>query len=71
MKTTPNRFLSTLLFLLCGISSFAQTPPPPTGPIDPRPDLPIDDNLYILFALALILGIYFIYKHKLHKKTPT
>jgi hypothetical protein len=70
MKTAPNKFLSIVLFLLCGINSVAQTPPPPALKPKPPPKLPIDDNLYALFALALILGIYFIYKHKLNQKTP-
>jgi hypothetical protein len=70
MKTTPNRFLSIVLFLLCGLSSIAQAPPPPAPAPIPPPSLPIDDNIYILFALALILGIYLIYKHKLNQKTP-
>jgi hypothetical protein len=68
MKFAPNKILSLVLFFNGTIVCLAQDPPNPSG--GPPVDLPIDDNLYILFALALILGIYYIYKHKLNKKTP-
>lgn len=38
-----------------------QGPPPPQGGTPP-PGLPIDDGLILLFALALIYGVYVILK---------
>ena len=44
-------------------------PPPPTSQRTPGPELPIDENIYILVALAIILGVYVAYKrHKAIQK---
>jgi hypothetical protein len=40
------------------------TPPPP-----PPPGTPIDENLVILLIIALLFGIYIIYKDKLKTKS--
>ena len=33
-------------------------PPQPTSQRTPGPELPIDDNIYILVGIALVIGVY-------------
>jgi hypothetical protein len=72
MKTAPHKLCSLMILFLFSSVCVAGTPPNPGGGSGPPadPPLPIDDNLYVLFVLALTLGFYFIYKHKLNQKTP-
>ena len=61
-------------FLLCLFASIPLSaapvqakggPPEPTLQRTPGPELPIDTNLFVLVAIALILGVYVAYKrHK-------
>ncbi|WP_165929963.1 hypothetical protein [Flavobacterium caseinilyticum] len=37
----------------------------------PPPGLPINENIFILMTIAILFGIYIIYKHKLKEKTTT
>ncbi|MFD0932441.1 hypothetical protein ACFQ0R_07500 [Psychroflexus salinarum] len=56
---------SILLFLfivLVRISVFAQ-PPPPNDGVDDIP-APIDNHIWIVMLLGLILGLYFIFSKK-------
>lgn len=40
-----------------------QGPPPPANNGDPEgPQLPIDDNIWILIILGLLFGVYVIFK---------
>ena len=63
--------------LICVLSFFdalaSPKPPPPDGkeyiPPPPGEFLPIDENIFILMTVALLFGIYIIYKHKLKQKT--
>jgi hypothetical protein len=62
------------MICLIGISNaFAGPhPPPPNGKKPPPPPgLPIDENLFIVLILAVLFGIYIIYKYQLKTKTPT
>jgi hypothetical protein len=55
-----------VLFLVNSISMLGQSPSGSSGPPAPNnslgPQLPIDENILILVALGLILGMYVIYK---------
>jgi hypothetical protein len=55
--------LASIFLLFAGFVSMAQapgvpTPPPPTPP----PGTPIDGGLIVLFAVALVYGVYKIIK---------
>jgi hypothetical protein len=73
MKIIANRFFVTMVCLLGALSAFAAPPPPtPNGKRPPPPPgLPIDENLFIVLLLAVLFGIYMIYKYQLKTKTPT
>ncbi|MCG2429700.1 hypothetical protein [Aequorivita xiaoshiensis] len=56
-------FLYTVVFLALQSVTETQGPPPPARDGDPEgPQLPIDDNLWILLAVGLMFGIYILYK---------
>lgn len=62
-------FLITILFFLSCSTMFGQgdTPPPPNRMGAPPPfglPMPIDENIYVLVFLGVILGVYFLYKKK-------
>ncbi len=64
----------TYVFCLCASTTLfgaplqaVNEPPEPTSERTPGPELPIDDNIYILVAVAIILGIYVAYRR--HKAT--
>lgn len=67
----PNQKITVCIVLMfISISGFSQTfggggegPPPPQGSPPPPPGMPIDNGLIVLFAVALIFGIYTILKH--------
>jgi hypothetical protein len=48
-----------------GKSNGAMDVPPP-----PPPGTPIDENLIVLMAIAVLFGIYIIYKDRLKTKSP-
>ncbi len=68
--------LSTALSLCSTVLSFGQSmsetkgPPPPKGGGTRGPQLPIDDNIYILLLLGLLLGIYYIVKKYRSSDSP-
>jgi hypothetical protein len=82
MKALLNNFFVFFIFLFgtCAIYAGRQPekgPPSPTAkatatatPPPPPPGLPIDENIFILFSLAILLGIYIIYKNNLKAKNP-
>ncbi len=73
MKNIATRFYITLIYLL-GISiAFAKpSPPAPNYKAPPvPPSAPIDENITFLLLIAVLFGIYIIYKQKLKLKTPT
>jgi hypothetical protein len=73
MKIITNKFLITMLCFLGSFVAFAgPTPPAPTHKKPPPPPgLPIDENILIVLLIAILLGIYIIYKHNIKTKTPT
>lgn len=73
MRIAPNRLYSLIAFLFTVMTSFAGNgnggPPSPTGKRPPGPPgLPIDENLHILLTIALLYGIFILYKHRLKTK---
>ncbi len=71
MKAIANKFLVTILCLLGVLDTFAIPKPPSPGGKKfppPPPGLPIDENLYTVFVLALLFGVYTIYKHQSKSK---
>lgn len=79
MKTILNKALykvSILLFCLYGYVAHADCIDGvdengnPCSPPPPEEDLPIDGNITILIFIAVLFGIYIIYKYKLNKKRP-
>jgi hypothetical protein len=70
MKTVTNKLIFVILHLFGIITAFAQTPPEPGGPLPPPPGEPIDEHIFILILLGVLLGIYIIYRHKLKTKAP-
>jgi hypothetical protein len=68
MKIIKTVFFTFCLTLLSGFSALAQIkpPPPPDDPLDPD-IVPIDDNLFFLAILAVVLGITIIYRNKIKK----
>jgi hypothetical protein len=73
MKIIINKLFIIMLCLLGVSTAFAAPfPPPPTGKKPPPPPgLPIDENLFILVLIAILFGIYIIYKYQSKTKTPT
>ena len=69
MKILSHKFFLLLVFLLRIMDVFAQGPPNP-GDGDPPigPGLAIDENIVILIIVAILLGVYVIYKFKLKTK---
>ena len=80
MKDLLNKYYFLAFFLFGMLRAFADevSPPPPDDPVvtadglppPPPPGLPIDENIYILFSVALLFGIYIIYKNNLKTKSP-
>jgi hypothetical protein len=81
MKNVSKRFLLTVLLVFFWSEVFSQDPcpcgdggdgsgvPPPPGGCPPCPVI-IDESIMILLIIALVLGVYIIYKHRIKTKTP-
>jgi hypothetical protein len=69
MKIVPMRFLILLAMLFPLAECFAapNDPPPPTPP--PPPGLPLDNGIVVLLCVAIMYGLYKVYKFRI-KKTP-
>ena len=74
LHLTLNRIV---LFASClyGFQVFSQPPitcdndpATPLPPCPPDEDIPINENISILIIIAILFGIYIIYKHQLNKK---
>jgi hypothetical protein len=64
MKTQSSKYIYTIFFVFFEVVVFGQvdpTPPPPPG-------IAIDDDKWGFFILALIFGIYIIYKYRSKRK---
>lgn len=76
MNVVSDKFFLLLAFLLGTLYAFAGNAdgppvPSPTGKHKkppPPPGLPIDENIMILVVIALLFGMYIIYKHSLKRK---
>lgn len=67
MKIVTTKMLS--LMLLIGASAFAApTGPPPPGV--PPPGLPVDGGVLVLSIVAMLFGLYKIYRLQQKQKTP-
>jgi hypothetical protein len=61
MKFAPNKILMLLAYIMsCNITVAAPSPPPPLPP--PPPGFPVDNGIYILFAISLLYGFYKLYQ---------
>jgi len=85
MKIVSKRFLLTILLVLFRTAVFPQAdpncpcgpyvgsgdgdPPPPPGLCNPCP-VPIDESIMILVVIAVLFGVYIIYKNNLKTKSP-
>ena len=61
------------MFLYGVVDVFCKTdgpPPPPYKKPPPPPKLPVDENIYVLVIVAVLLGTYIIYNHMIKTKTP-
>ncbi|MFQ3174227.1 MAG: hypothetical protein ACI8W0_001341, partial [Flavobacterium sp.] len=45
-------------------------PPRPRRRPPPPPGLDIDQHIFILFSVAILFGIYIIYRNNLKRKNP-
>jgi hypothetical protein len=55
--------MASLIYNVLIFAIQSQGPPPPAGGTGSRgPHLPIDENIWILLAMGIFLGIYIIYK---------
>lgn len=70
MKLVSQRLLFIILITLCDTLAFSETPPTPAPPPPPPPGLPVDENIFILFSVAILLGTYIIYRNNLKTKNP-
>lgn len=52
----------TILMVLSPLLTFAQNDDEPCNATDPDAVCPIDTYVWILFAAALIIGVFFLYK---------
>ena len=74
MKTIVHRFFVLIITLLGVMSAFAAPgggpPAPGAKKPPPPPGLPIDDNILVLFVIAILFGIYIICRYQLKAKAP-
>ena len=71
MKTTIDKLIFVTVCLLGVAIAFAEPKPPPPNYKGPSPPgLPIDENISVLIIMAILLGIYIIYRHQLKTKAP-
>jgi hypothetical protein len=66
-------FLFGIMDIYAGNGSGTGPPSPEAkGAIDlvPPPSLPIDENVYIAFSIAILFGIHTMYKNNLKTKKP-
>ncbi len=72
MKTIVYRFFVLIIILFGVMDAFAAPSPPAPGAKKPPPPpgLPIDDHILVLLIMAILFGIYIIYRHQLITKAP-
>lgn len=77
MKIIANKFF-IIIICLFGVLDVYSTPTPPSptgksavgGAPPPPPGMPIDENIFGLIIIAILFGIYIIYRYQLKVKTP-
>lgn len=72
MKIIAHKFLFVIIYLLGVAIAYAAPKPPAPGykrPPSP-PGLPTDENILVLVMMAILLGVYIIYRHQLKTKAP-
>jgi hypothetical protein len=64
MKTSVNKSFFLVIYMLGIVNVYAEVPdpPPPEGPLPG--EVPIDENLLALLIIAIVFGMYTIYKAK-------
>lgn len=72
MRTIASKFFFVTIYLLGVTMAFAAPKPPQPGYKKPPspPGLSIDENISVLVIMAILLGIYMIYRHQLKTKVP-
>jgi hypothetical protein len=71
MKDLQNKYYFFVFFLFGMLRSFADgVSPPPPAPPPPPPGLAIDENIFVLLSIAILFGIYIIYKNNIKSKSP-
>lgn len=78
MKRLPGKFLILSIFLVGMMDVYAGNgsgagPPAPTEKVafdTPPPGLPIDENIFILFSIAMLFGVYIVYRGNFKTKKP-
>lgn len=70
MSIAPNRLVTLILALTLPsyIALGAGVNPPIPQGAPPGPGVPIDDGIYILLIISIILGVYKVYKFNQIKK---
>jgi hypothetical protein len=69
MKIDAERKLLILSSLFFATQAYAQPPPPPALDGDP-PLVSIDENIFILLGVAILFGIYIVYRNNIKTKNP-
>mgnify|MGYP007050479117 CR=1 FL=1 len=68
MKLTLVNLINQIIFLKpSGVLPTVQTPPTPPPPTPP-PGAPIDGSLFVLFFVAILFGVFVLYRHNKNKK---
>ncbi|MGO4817384.1 hypothetical protein [Flavobacterium sp. W22_SRS_FP1] len=82
MKIASNRFIILTVLVIGWFSVIAGNNPPQPNPMGknnaamddsfppPPPGLPVDENIFVLFSVAILLGTFIIYKNNLKAKNP-
>ena len=69
MKVASKRLLLLCFAMMYGFTVIAQATNPPPPPGEEEPVVPIDENIFILFFMAILFGIYITYKYNSKQKT--
>lgn len=72
MKIIANKLFFVTIYLLGVTIAFAAPNPPSPGAKRPPspPGLPIDENISMVLTIAILFGIYIIYRYQLKTKAP-